>query len=272
MSTAASRRLPTSSSSWGSRGQMVAGRIARRMSGRIENERAHGRKIVREAEAVWNWDGDAGRRRWRRRVEFILDRIPRDGRVLEVGCGTGLLTEALGEAGVRLTAIDISSDLLGRARARVARLPSIGLSVQNAYSAGLKAESFDAVVGISVLHHLELRSALTEFRRILRPGGRLLFSEPNMANPIILLQKNIPILKRMAGDSPDETAFLRGPLARELRDAGFQVLRVEPFDFLHPATPSPLVPAVDRVGGWLERIPLLRELGGSLLIEARASR
>jgi 2-polyprenyl-3-methyl-5-hydroxy-6-metoxy-1,4-benzoquinol methylase len=243
------------------------------MSTRLENEKAHGRAIAGQAEVVWNWAGPAGLRRWERRVRFILDRLPPGAQVLEVGCGTGLLTAALAAAGRSLCAIDISLELLRRARQRLADAAGgegALLSVQNAYATGLRAGAFDAVVGISVLHHLELDAALAEFRRLLRPGGALLFSEPNMVNPIILLQKNVPALKRRAGDSPDETAFVRGPLARRLAAAGFQGIRVEPFDFLHPATPAAAVGAVDRLSRALERVPLVRELGGSLLIEARA--
>ena len=254
------------------------------MSTRLENEKAHGRAIAGRAEEIWNWAGPAGRRRWERRVRFILDGLPAGARVLEVGCGTGLLTEALSRpvrgGSVRsLCAIDISLDLLRQARRRLAAGGGAGaaegggaavLSVQNAYGTALRAGAFDAVVGISVLHHLDLDAALAEFRRLLRPGGVLRFSEPNMLNPIILLQKNVPALKRRAGDSPDETAFVRGPLARRLVAAGFTAVRVEPFDFLHPATPAAAVAAVDRLSHALERVPLLREIGGSLLVEARA--
>jgi len=235
---------------------------------RIANEVAHGRRIAANAEEVWNWSGEAGRRRWARRVSFIADALPRGGRVLEIGCGTGLLTEALAERGVSLVAIDVSADLLRRAAERTGRFGGVALSVQNAYCAGLRSGAFDAVVGISVLHHLDLPAALAEFRRVLRPGGRLLFSEPNMANPIILAMKNIPWLKRLAGDSPDETAFFRGPLARALRAAGFEPRRVVPYDFLHPSTPAGLVPAVERLSRALERVPVIREIGGSLLVEA----
>ncbi len=239
------------------------------MGNRLANEMAHGRRIAGRAEEIWNWSGAAGVRRWKRRVDFIRQALPPGARVLEIGCGTGLLTEALAVAGVDLTAIDISPDLLRKARARVEGHPGVRFSVQNAYSAGIREGAFDVVVGISVLHHLVLREALAEFRRVLRPGGKILFSEPNMANPIILLQKNIPILKRWAGDSPDESAFLRWPLAAELRKAGFTPLRVEPFDFLHPATPSWLAAGVEALSDLLEKVPVVREIGGSLMIEAR---
>jgi SAM-dependent methyltransferase len=229
---------------------------------------AHGRRIAGRAEEIWNWSGAAGRSRWERRVRFIRDSLPRGCHVLEVGCGTGLLTEALAEAGFDVLALDVSPDLLARAAARTSRFPNVMVSVQDACSTALKAASVDAVVGISVLHHLELARALVEFRRVLRPGGRLLFSEPNMANPIILAQKNIPWLKRLVGDSPDETAFLRSQVTRALRSAGFEPRRVEPFDFLHPATPDVLVGLIERLSRGLERVPVLREIGGSLLIDA----
>jgi SAM-dependent methyltransferase len=241
------------------------------MATRLENEKAHGLAIAGRAEAIWNWAGPAGRRRWARRVAFILERLPPQAHVLEVGCGTGLLTEALAASGRRLTAIDVSAPLLRQACARLRhRYDGVALSVQNASATALRARSVDAVVGISVLHHLELEAALAEFRRLLRPGGVLLFSEPNMLNPIILLQKNLAPLKRWAGDSPDETAFVRWRLGRSLARAGFEAVRIVPFDFLHPATPGGAVGLVDRLSLALERVPLLREIGGSLLILARA--
>ena len=44
--------------------------------------------------------------------------------------------------------------------------------------------------------------------------------------------------------SPDEIAFVRWPLARSLRESGFDDIDVEPFDFLYPLTPKPLIGAV----------------------------
>jgi SAM-dependent methyltransferase len=239
------------------------------MDRRIRNEIAHGALIAGRAEEVWNWSGPAGRRRWARRVQMLTRLIPDGARVLEVGCGTGLFTAELGSARVQTTSIDVSIDLLRQALARCASQPGTSFSIQNAYATALRTSSVDVVVGMSVLHHLDLGAALREFQRVLRPGGRLLFSEPNMLNPIILLQKNVPWVKRRAGDSPDETAFVRWSLARALRAAGLEVERLEPFDFLHPATPEAAVKTVDRFSGWLEGIPLVREIAGSLFIVAR---
>ncbi len=243
--------------------------MRRSMDQRIRNEIAHGALIAGRAEEVWNWSGPAGRRRWLRRVAMLTRLIPDGSKVLEVGCGTGLFTAELGSSRFQTTSIDVSIDLLRQARSRCVGHPGTSFSIQNAYATALRTGSVDVVVGMSVLHHLELAAALREFQRVLRPGGRLLFSEPNMLNPIILVQKNVPWVKQRAGDSPDETAFVRWPLARALRAAGLEVERLEPFDFLHPSTPGAAVEAVDRLSGWLEAIPVVRELAGSLFIVAR---
>jgi hypothetical protein len=47
---------------------------------------------------------------------------------------------------------------------------------------------------------------------------------------------------------------------------------VQPFDFLYPLTPAPLIGAVERIGRGLERLPGLREIAGSLFITGRRPR
>lgn len=83
-----------------------------------------------------------------------------------------------------------------------------------------------------------------------------------------MLQKRIPPLKRWLGDSPDETAFTPWGLKQALRRAGFVNGRVEPFDFLHPLTPAPLIAPVSGLGRIMERSPGLRYIAGSLHITA----
>ena len=89
-----------------------------------------------------------------------------------------------------------------------------------------------------------------------------------MLNPQIALQKNIPLLKKWAMDSPDETAFFRTRILKTLARHGFTRATAVPFDFLHPAIPGPLLKWVDRPLLLLERVPLVREIAGSLIIGA----
>lgn len=234
---------------------------------RLRNEILHGKKIAASAGEVWNWETPAGRKRWARRVSMLTCGITPDMDVLEVGCGTGYYTRELAKTGARIKAIDISPDLLTVAR-RDVPAERVTFCIENAYELSFPDGIFDVVVGSSVLHHLETRKALRELYRVLKPGGEFRFTEPNMLNPQIALQKNIPWLKERLGDSPDETAFFRWQMAGLLREAGFVEVVVEPFDFLHPAVPASLVTMVERAGLFMERLPLIRELAGSLYIRA----
>jgi SAM-dependent methyltransferase len=140
--------------------------------------------------------------------------------------------------------------------------------MQNAYALTYPEAAFDSVVGSSVLHHLEIEAALRDMYRVLKPGGTIYFTEPNMLNPQIAVQKNIPWVKRRLGDSPDETAFFRWQLRRLLEEAGYRNVQINPFDFLHPKTPVFLIDPVRAFGQFLESVPGISELAGSLYIRA----
>jgi SAM-dependent methyltransferase len=237
-------------------------------STRHAHEIEHGAKIASDADEVWGWSSPAGQLRARRRAEMLLTLggAKKGARILELGCGIGIFSELLSRSSEAvIVGVDISHDLLRRARARCqdARFERAAIE-----ALPHKPGTFDAVVGSSILHHLEVDVALHEVHRVLRPGGRFVVAEPNMLNPQIMIQKNVPPIKRWAGDTPDETAFFRWPLARQLARAGFSAIDIRPYDFLHPAVPRPLIPGVDRLGRLLERLPVLREFAGSLIIAA----
>ena len=63
--------------------------------------------------------------------------------------------------------------------------------------------------GSSVSHHLDLDRALGEVFRVLRPGGRCVFTEPNILNPQVAVMFHLGLTKRYFGVSPDEMAFSR---------------------------------------------------------------
>ena len=237
---------------------------------RIIHEREHARKLLSESpELVWGWHSPAGKKRFERRSDMLLSVIDKsDATVLEIGCGTGLLSAKLASHVKKLVSVDISSDLLEVARENCAGCSNIEFKTANAYDLEFLDETFDYVVGCSVLHHLEICEALREFHRVLVSDGRIAFAEPNMLNPQIMLQKNIPFLKRLAGDSPDETAFVRFSLSRMLMKNGFDDAKIVPFDFLHPKTPAIFITCVSRLSLMMESLPVVREIAGSLFISA----
>jgi 2-polyprenyl-3-methyl-5-hydroxy-6-metoxy-1,4-benzoquinol methylase len=235
---------------------------------RIVNEIEHGRILAQNgAGEIWNWEGHAGKLRWARRVRMLSNHLRVGMQVLELGCGTGYFTRELARSGADIVAVDVSPELLEIAKADCSA-PNVGYEIQNACAMSYRDVVFDSVVGSSVLHHLEIEAALREIYRVLKVGGTIYFTEPNMLNPQIAIQKNIPWIKRKLGDSPDETAFFRWPLRRLLKATGFRDVQIHPFDFLHPKTPFPLVNGLNAIGRFLEHVPGLSEFAGSLYIRA----
>jgi SAM-dependent methyltransferase len=234
---------------------------------RTLNEIRHGEYIRSHGEQIWNWSSPAGKKRWARRCRLFETFLGNyRSLVLEIGCGTGLFTKALADTGYAIVAIDISERLILKAKERVSS-GDVHFIAGNAYETGFKSESFDFIVGSSSLHHLNVPSALKEFLRILKPGGMILFTEPNMMNPQIALTKNLPAIKRRVGDSPDETAFFRWRMVKLLRRIGYVDVTVEPFDFIHPQLPVSLLRLAERLTILLEKTPFIKEFAGSLIIQ-----
>jgi SAM-dependent methyltransferase len=101
--------------------------------------------------------------------------------VLDYGCGNGENSLPLVARGARVVGLDVSEDLLDLARQR---LTLHGLQDRASFMAGsahdlpLPDNSVDAVMGIAILHHLDLELASREVHRVLKPGGIAVFQEP----------------------------------------------------------------------------------------------
>jgi SAM-dependent methyltransferase len=91
-------------------------------------------------------------------------------RVLDVGAGTGLLTEVVLGAGHDVTAVDPSPEMLAEL---VARLPAVTAAVGSAEALPVDDASVDAVVAGQAAHWFDPAPAAREIRRVLRPGGVL---------------------------------------------------------------------------------------------------
>jgi ubiquinone/menaquinone biosynthesis C-methylase UbiE len=235
---------------------------------RIAKEIEHGRFLAQQgAGEIWNWEGLAGKLRWARRVKMLSNHLRAGMSVLELGCGTGYFTRELAHSGAHIVAIDVSPELLEIAKADCSAA-NVSYEIQNACAMSYCDAVFDSVVGSSVLHHLDIKEALREIYRVLKVDSTIYFTEPNMLNPQIAIQKNVPWVKRKLGDSPDETAFFRWALRRLLKETGFRDVRIDPFDFLHPKTAGFLANRLNGFGHFLEKVPVISEFAGSLYIRA----
>src|SRR4051794_6888410 len=129
--------------------------------------------------------GEVGRRQVLGKLRKAIGSDERFGRVLEVGAGTGYFTLNLLLAGAveQAVATDISPGMLATLSSSADRL---GVDVKTvrceATELPFPDDSFDLVFGHAVLHHLpDLEAAFREFRRVLRPGGRIAFcGEPSL--------------------------------------------------------------------------------------------
>jgi demethylmenaquinone methyltransferase/2-methoxy-6-polyprenyl-1,4-benzoquinol methylase len=120
-------------------------------------------------------------RRWRR---ITAETVVRPGdSVLDACCGTGDLAIACARAGGRVTGLDFSPAMLARARRKAPELEWVEADV---LALPFADESFDATtVGFGVRNVEDLERALSELRRVLRPGGRVAVLE--ITRPLGLL-------------------------------------------------------------------------------------
>ncbi|MFK7897051.1 MAG: class I SAM-dependent methyltransferase [Myxococcota bacterium] len=114
----------------------------------------------------------------RRHVRFLTRGLAPGAKVLDVGCGRGVLLGPLADEGLQAHGFELSEEAARGADARAEI--RIGEDLR---SAGYAEASFDLVVIWHVLEHLtEPRATLEEIRRVLRPGGRLVVAVPNYAS------------------------------------------------------------------------------------------
>lgn len=237
-------------------------------------EREHFDRLAESTGEIW-WGSKtfAGWRRLQRRASLAKKALSSlaDPLVLELGSGTGAFLRPLLELmpSLRLTAVDISPKSIEIAKKNFAAYPRVNFEVMDVSQLAFPAATFDAVIGNSVLHHVPLELTLNESFRVLKPGGIFWFFEPNMMNPQNALERKVRFIGKFMQNSEDETAFFRWSFSRMLKNVGFVDVGVEPFDFLHPGIPRPLVGASEFFGEILEKLPIIREISGSLLVSAR---
>ena len=167
------------------------------------------------------------------RLEWIERHAPLQGKaVLDVGCGGGILAEAMASRGARVTGIDLAEKPL-----RVAELHLLESGVEVRYEsasaedyAARHAGSFEVVTCMEMLEHVpEPSSAVAACARLLKPGGRAFFSTINR-NPKSYLFAVIGaeyLLKLLPKGTHDYARFIRpSELAHWCRDAGLRELEI----------------------------------------------
>ncbi|SPD75015.1 putative Methyltransferase type 11 [uncultured Desulfobacterium sp.] len=125
--------------------------------------------------------------------------------VLDYGCGSGWMSVLLARQGNHVIAIDISYELLKKAKNEqkyhYENYQTLFCEM-NAEELGIKDGSVDYVIGNAILHHLDIKNSIDELHRILKVGGVCFFVEPLGHNPFINLYRKLTPHKRTVDERP----------------------------------------------------------------------
>jgi SAM-dependent methyltransferase len=127
-------------------------------------------RVVPQLPRALRWDHNAHYHRW------LLRQLPADPeRVLDAGCGAGVLATRIAERAGRVDAVDLSPAMIARARDLHPQAPRVRWLSGDLLDPGLPLDpdGYDAVTALSSLHHLPLRPGLARLAGLLRPGGVL---------------------------------------------------------------------------------------------------
>ena len=220
---------------------------------------------------------------FRVRREVLLDLLGSGpGRVLDIGCGPGVMTSEIISRGWRYDGVDISPRMIETAKEKFRSRTEVSFSVGSVERLGFSNNYFDVVVAMGLMEYLDDElTATIEIRRVLKEGGRLIVSIPNWRSPARmwdrwLLSPAMRFFRLITGQTKSSKLIHREYQIKKyfkfLQDQNVEVVRWQsynyrviprPFDFWFPNLTINLAKYLEKSGKhwWF--------LGTSLNIEAK---
>jgi ubiquinone/menaquinone biosynthesis C-methylase UbiE len=200
--------------------------------------------------------------------------FPARARVLEVGCGTGVLTRVLArwpnvEA---VVGVDPAASLIREARRLASDFAYVTFREADGRSLPFDDNAFDVVVFDSTLSHVPgPEQALSEARRVLRPAGRLAVFDGDYATTTVALSDHDPLqacVAAMMASSVNDRWLMRR-LSALVRQAGFDPIAFHSHGFAETAGGAYMLSVVDRGADILHASGVIgQETAGALKAEA----
>jgi SAM-dependent methyltransferase len=155
---------------------------------------------------------------WNRTLCRIAN-LPVGSRIMDFGCGTGILFPELVARGYRVVGLDLSLDMLQAG----GKGPDVSLVCGDGCFLPFVSASFDAVFCRGSIHHVpDLKRAFIEIVRVLKSGGYLIFSEPSNDSPLNRLARRIMYRHSDEFQEKDE-GLRRQPITELLSTLGLEV-------------------------------------------------
>lgn len=200
----------------------------------------------------------------------------KDRKICEIGCGTGSLTLAMAKKGAVISAVDISETEIRIAEKKNSEFipEQVTFHKMNVCELDFPDSSFDFVTGMSILHHTDINAIGSEIYRVLKPGGRAIFTEPLAHNPISNLWRKVTPSIRTKNEKPlryDEIRLI-GEKFRKIIYREFALLTLlSSLVYLFTFSRNLKL----KSGNWLERkeqsfmsrLPFFKKMSGLVLIE-----
>lgn len=172
------------------------------------------------------------------RMEFIQNHIPLAGkRVLDVGCGGGILSESLAQCDAEVSALDMSAELINVAKhhSKLNNLPIEYFTMNVEEYAKQSPATFDIVTCMELLEHVpDPSSIISSCAKLLKPNGYLFLStiNRNMKAYLFTILGAEYLLNLIPKHTHDYAKFIRpSEISTVLRQEGFNVEKISGLEY-----------------------------------------
>jgi SAM-dependent methyltransferase len=200
---------------------------------------------------------------YRRKRVRLIGPLLKGGEGLDVGCGTGLLMEALKPYG-RLVGVDGSPGMVEILKKNDRGDALVGPTYELPFADG----RFDVVFCVAVLHHvadpMRVRATIREMVRVARPGGHVVIWDHNPKNPYWP-----SLMARVPQDSGEERLIPDEEMLEALRSSGVREIRLLKSGFVPEFVPPWLTPLAKLGEVVLEHLPVVRRYAAHNVVIGR---